>query len=113
MSRERRSWPRYPVEFPVQVWVPAHTRNAEAHVGTASNISRNSIQFSCDAELVTALLQQRTLPYTCELAFTLPKQQREFKLVAQVVTHRRVSRHLYVLVLVLLHEDKQQEQELD
>jgi len=114
MNRERRSYQRYPAEFPVQVWVPAHDKdeNAVVHEGNASNISRSSIQFSCHAELVAAMLRQRTLPYTCKLAFTLPLQQREFRLAASLVTHRRVSRYRYELALMLLHEDKLQEQEL-
>lgn len=112
MSRERRSYPRYPLEFAVSVVNPADSA-AVVHAAEASNLSRTSIQFSCQAELVAALLQQQTLPYTCELRFRLPWHKHEFKLKAQVVTHRRLSQQQYVLVLLFRHEDENQELLLD
>lgn len=112
MSRERRSYPRYPVDFAVSVLVPADP-SAAAHTAEASNLSRTSIQFSCQAELVTALLRQQSLPYTCELRFRLPWHKHEFRLNAQVVTHRRLSQQQYVLVLLFRHDDEQQELLLD
>jgi hypothetical protein len=111
MSRERRSYPRYPVELSVLVEVPSE--RCTFRDATASNLSRTSIQFSCHADLVAALLQQQVLPYTCELRFRLPWHKHEFKLKAQVVTHRRLSQQEYVLVLLFRHEDENQELLLD
>lgn len=112
MSRERRSYPRYPVDFAVSVLVPTDPA-AAAHAAEASNLSRTSVQFSCQAELVAALLRQQALPYTCELRFRLPWHAHEFSLKAQVVTHRRLSQQQYVLVLLFRHEDEAQELLLD
>jgi hypothetical protein len=112
MSRERRSYPRYPVDFVVSVVVPADP-TVTVHVAGAANISCTSIQFNCQAELVAALLRQQTLPYTCELQFHLPWHVHEFRLKALVVTHRRLSQQQYVLVLLFRHEDEAQELLLD
>lgn len=113
MSKERRSFPRFPVDIPVEVRVPANSNTAQMFPALASNLSRTSIQISCQAELVSALLRQQQLPFTCELAFVLPWHKHAFKLSAQVVTHRRVSQHQYVLVLLLKHDDERQETLLD
>ncbi len=113
MSRERRSYPRYPVDFSVTATVAAGTPDALACSVVASNISRTSIQFTCSTELLAALLRQPVLPHTCELAFRLPWHAHEFRLTAQVVTHRRLSQQQYVLVLLFRHEDAAQEELLD
>lgn len=113
MSRERRSFPRYPVDIPVLVRVPAHSNDAEVYQAQASNLSRTSIQISCEAELVSALLRQQQLPFACGLEFVLPWHGYGFRLAAQVVTQRRVSRSHYVLVLLLKHHDAKQENLLD
>jgi|GEM_PF-1964779 hypothetical protein len=108
MSRERRRFPRYPVDFPVQVRVPAHSSDAGVFRAQASNLSRISMELGCDAELVSALQRQQQLPYACNLEFLLPSHSHAFMLGAQVITQRRVSRSHYVLVLLLKHQDAQQ-----
>lgn len=113
MSRERRAYPRYPVDFPVQVTVPGEAGLSSEFPALAANLSRTSIQFSCHADLVAALLRQQTLPYTCELRFRLPWHKHQFKLQAQVITHRRLSQQQYVLVLLLVHHNESQEELLD
>lgn len=112
MSRERRAYPRYPVDFPLQVTV-AGIDAAEAvtsYPAQATTLSRTSLEFSCNADLVAALLRQRQPPYACRVAFSLG---REFTLKALVITHRRQSQHRYVLVLLFVHEDADQEQALE
>jgi len=112
MSYERRSNPRYRVDFTVSVQVTADPC-AAVHAAEAANLSRTSIQCSCQPELIAALLLQQTLPYTCELQFRLPWHAHEFRLQAQVVTQRRLSQQQYVLVLLFCHEDEAQELLLD
>jgi hypothetical protein len=79
------------------------------HPVSISNLSRTSIQIECDADLVAALLRQQKLPYICTLAFRLPWHEHDFSITAHVVTQRRLSRQQYVLVLLLRHQDADQE----
>ena len=115
MRAERRSCPRHPVDFQLGVTV-CNTANGEqeqsfrAH---ALNLSRNSIEFRCGDGLVSALLRQRELPYTCGLEFSLPWDEHVFMLDGQLVTHRRLSQFRYEVVLMLKHQDEQQENLLD
>jgi hypothetical protein len=112
MANERRSYPRFPVQCPVEVSLP-DSKAAAVFPATSSNLSRTSIQIECSAELVAALLRQQKLPYTCRLLFTLPWHKHKFQLDAHVVTHRRLSQFHYVLVLVLRHNDPVQEDLLE
>lgn len=112
MSRERRSYPRFTVGFPVKVSLP-DAEDLHGFPAEASNLSRTSIQINCDAELLAALLKQAQLPYSCDLDFDLPWHDHHFKITAQVVTHRRVSQFQYVLVLLLKHDDETQEELLE
>jgi len=112
MSRERRSCPRYAVDIPVTVLAedgPA----AGSFAAKALILSRSSIEVRCGDELLAALLRQQVLPHTCTLRFELSWHRYEFNLPAQLVTHRRLSQHQYVLVLLLRHEDKAEELLLD
>lgn len=112
MSRERRAYPRYPVEFPLQVTVVGDDA-ADAvttYPARAETLSRTSVEISCNADLVAALLRQRQLPYACGVAFSLDQ---DFAFRAQVITHRRRSQHRYVLVLLFVHEDALLEQALE
>lgn len=115
MSKERRSYPRYLIDFQVKVTLPADASGdkPQSFVAEASNLSRTSVQFSCTGELVTALLRQQQLPYICDLEFSLPVKDKKFNVPAQLVTHRRVSQLQYVLVLLLRHTDEAQEAVLD
>ena len=83
------------------------------HAASASNLSRTSMQINCQAEPVDALLRQQSPPCTCSLRFRLPRHAPEFHMKAQVVSHRRLSRQQYVLVLLFRHEDEVQELLLD
>jgi len=85
----------------------------QSFVAEASNLSRTSVQFSCTSELVMSLLRQQQLPYICDLEFSLPVKDKKFNVQAQLVTHRRISQHQYVLVLLLKHTDQAQEEVLD
>lgn len=112
MSTERRSFPRYPVSCEVEVRLPEN-EGGDLFAARCNNLSRTSIQIECGPELVVALLRQQKLPYACQLAFTLPAEDRRFSIPATVVTHRRLSQHQYVLVLILRHADVAQEERLD
>lgn len=115
MRAERRSCPRYPVDF--QISVTIHNTDdgeqAQSFTAQALNLSRTSIEFRCGDGLVSVLLGQRELPYTCELELSLPWDEHVFALDGQVVTHRRISQFQYVVALVLKHQDEEQENLLD
>lgn len=112
MAGERRSFPRYPVQCPVEVTLPESMPGA-TFAASSGTLSRTSIQIECTAELVTALLKQQKLPYSCRLEFKLPGHKHTFRIDASVVTHRRLSQQSYVLVLLLRHADADQENLLD
>lgn len=114
MASERRSYPRYPVQCPIEVTLPDDTGGSRAYIASVNNLSRTSIQIDCGADLITALLRQQKLPYMCHLKFVLPwHKSHKFNIDASVVTHRRLSQQQYVLVLLLRHNDTGQENLLD
>ena len=112
MSRERRSYPRYPVELETQVTVPVDGE-LRHFTAQATTLSRTSIEISCRADLLQALLRQPELPHVCELSFQVAGHKHVFRLAAQVVTHRRLSQQDYVLVLLFRHTDEAQEMLLE
>ncbi len=112
MASERRSYPRYPMHFPLQATLPDDATGAVYPVA-CNNLSRTSIQIECGADLVAALLRQTKLPYICQLKFVLPWFKHSFRIDASVVTHRRLSQTQYVLVLLLRHHDAAEESLLD
>jgi hypothetical protein len=113
MASERRSFPRYPVRFPVTITLPEDDTNT-VYEATANSLSRTSVQIECSAALIAALLRQTKLPYMSHLEFVLPWQKRHtFNIDASVVTHRRLSQQDYVLVLLFRHFDQKQEALLD
>jgi hypothetical protein len=111
MASERRAYPRYPVQSPVTVTLPDDA--SAAYLVQSNSLSRTSIQIECQQDLISALLRQQGLPYLCHLQFTLPGHKHTFSVDASVVTHRRLSRQDYVLVLLLRHEDEAQEELLE
>lgn len=115
MRAERRSCPRYHVDFELNVTVRDTNDGEEEQIfrAHALNLSRISIELSCGDGLVSALLRQRELPHTCELEFSLPWDAHVFMLDGQLVTHRRLSQFEYVVVLMLKHQDEQQADLLD
>lgn len=110
MAGEHRSYPRHPVQCPVTVVLPDADMPYRA---TSINLSRTSIQIECDDELVAGLGRQKKLPYACRLQFSLPWNEARFDIEAQMVTQRRLAQRQYVLVLVLVHEDAEQENLLE
>ena len=97
--KERRAFPRYPITFPVTVGLT--TRDGDLQFQTECvNISRSSIEVSCDHRLVEALLNQDEYPHTAVLGFSMPGDRAQFRIQSQVVTHRRLSQNQYYLVLV-------------
>jgi hypothetical protein len=111
MASERRSFPRYPVHGPAKLTLPDDADTV--YDVTTNNLSRTSIQIECSADLIAALLRQQKLPYMCHLEFKLPWYKYTFRIDASVVTHRRLSQQQYVLVLLLRHNDAEQESLLD
>jgi hypothetical protein len=97
--KERRAFPRYPITFPVAIGL--NTRDGAMQFDTECvNISRSSIEVSCDSLMVEALLNQDDYPHTARLHFNMPGDRSKFGIYAQVVTHRRLSQNHYYLVFV-------------
>lgn len=107
MPIDRRSYPRYPLEFPVDVELDAQNQQLEFKAESV-NISKASIEINCDNHLIDKLRAQNKYPQTCKLIFKLPGQKDIFKVESQVVTHRRISQNSYYLALVFpaLKEEK-------
>jgi hypothetical protein len=99
MTIDRRSFPRYPMVFPVMAQLEAHLELREFKAESV-NLSRSSIEISCDNTLIDELLDQEAYPHTCKLFFQLPGQNYVFEIDSQVVTHRRLSQVAYHLVLI-------------
>jgi hypothetical protein len=108
MKAERRSFPRYAVTCPVRVTLP-NDGGPDCYDAEIKDLSRTSIKIEGSAELVLALLGQIALQSTCSLQFTLPSYQHAFTIEASVLSHRRLSEQLFVIVLLLHHTDSQQE----
>jgi hypothetical protein len=83
------------------------------YTAESANISFAAIQLSCNSDLIATLFKQRRLPFTCTAEFTLPDHEHRFALRSQYGTHRRLSQHEYVLVLMFTHEDEHQKQLLE
>lgn len=96
--KDRRAFPRYPITFPVKVGLagPEGTK----HFNTECvDLSRSSIQISCDSQVIEALLAQDVYPHIAQLHFNMPDRS-VFDVATQVVTHRRLAQNHYYLVLV-------------
>ena len=99
--RERRAFPRYPITFPVKFGLNGAEDNLK-YESECVDISRSSIQISCDSELVEALLASDEYPHTATLDFMISEDKSTLRVAGQVVTHRRLSQNNYYLVLVFL-----------
>lgn len=97
--KERRAFPRYPITFSVTVALSGPD-GEQKFDSECVDISRSSIQVSCDNELVEALLAQDEYPHTAKLAFSIPGDSEPYAVQSQVVTHRRLAQNHYYLVLV-------------
>jgi hypothetical protein len=108
--KERRAFPRYPITFPVKVGIDGpekkHTFNAQC-----VEISRSSIQISCDSAMVEALLAQDNYPHMADLDFSIPNGS-IFSVFSQVVTHRRLAQNQYYLVMVFNEFHKGSDEQL-
>ena len=113
MSNERRAYPRHSILVNVLVTLPDSDDPNSFFTSESSNLSLAGIQLSCNADLITALLRQPNLPFTCTVDFTLPGDEHRFVLNSQYGTHRRLSQHQYVLVVMFTHDDEQQKELLD
>jgi hypothetical protein len=113
MSSERRAYSRHSISLNVLVTLPDAEDPNSFFPTESSNLSLAGIQLSCNADLITALLAQPKLPFTCKVEFTLPGHEHRFVLKSQYGTHRRLSQHQYVLVVMFIHEDEQQKVLLD
>ena len=99
--RERRAFPRYPITFPVKFGLNGAEDNLK-YESECVDISRSSIQISCDSELVEALLASDEYSHTATLDFMIPEDKSTFRVAGHVVTHRRLSQNNYYLVLMFL-----------
>ena len=113
MSGERRAYSRHSISLNVRVTLPDSEEPNSFFPAKSSNISLAGMQLACNADLITALVKQPKLPFTCKVEFTLPGQEHPFVLNSQYGTHRRLSQNQYVLVVIFMHDDEQQEALLD
>ena len=109
MSIEKRAYPRFHVKFPVNVQLP-DDEDGRLYPAEANTLARTSLEFTCHADLIHALLKQDRMPLTCRVRFKLPQLGHLFDLDAQIFTHRRMSQHQYALVVVFRHDDQAQEE---
>ena len=109
--KERRAFPRYPITFPVTVSFtgPEGLLRFETE---CVNVSRSSIEVSCDSDLIEALLAQEEYPHTAQLDFSMPGDREMFQVGGQVVTHRRLAQSHYYLVLVFVEFHKGSDEQL-
>jgi len=96
MSNERRAYPRHSILVNVLVTLPDSDDPNSFFTSESSNLSLAGIQLSCNADLIT-----------------LPGDEHRFVLNSQYGTHRRLSQHQYVLVVMFTHDDEQQKELLD
>lgn len=97
--KERRAFPRYPITFPVTLSLESAEGNQQFSTECV-DISRSSIQISCESQLIEVLLAQDEYPHTARLNFRMPGDKSHFSIHTQVVTHRRLAKNHYYLVLV-------------
>jgi len=109
--KERRAYPRYSISFPVKFGLN-DTEQDRKYDSECVNISRSSIQISCDSQLVEALLASDEYPHTATLDFTIPEHKSAFRVAGQVVSHRRLSQNHYYLVLVFIDFHKGSDEQL-
>ena len=96
--KEKRTFPRYPITFPVKVGIDGPEKKHKFNTQCV-DISRSSVQISCDSAMVEALLAQENYPHMVDLDFSIPDGS-VFSIFSQVVTHRRLAQNQYYLVLV-------------
>ena len=96
--KERRAFPRFPITFPIKVGLTGPNGKLQFNAECVE-LSRSSIQISCDSHLIEALLAQEEYPHMAKLDFKMPDRSR-FSVASQVVTHRRLAQNHYYLVLV-------------
>jgi len=100
--KERRTFPRYPINFPVSIAI--ESKSGLQYFDTKSvDISRSSIQISCDSQLIEVLLSQDEYPHLVQLHFKMPGDKSVYSIQSQVVTHRRLAQNHYYLVIVFNH----------
>lgn len=97
--KERRAFPRYPITFPVAIGLKTAV-GSQQFTTECVDISRSSIQISCESQIIEVLLAQDEYPHTADLEFRMPGDRSRFIINAQVVTHRRLAQNHYYLVLV-------------
>ena len=96
---ERRTFPRYPITFPV-TFTLGSGENEQSFETQCVNISRASIEISAETAAVKAMLEMSEYPQQANLKFHMPSHKIMFCASAQVVTHRRLSQHQYYIVMV-------------
>jgi hypothetical protein len=97
--KERRAFPRYPITFPIIIGI--NTAEGKLQFNTECvDVSRSSIQISCESQVIEVLLAQDEYPHTAQMDFRMPGDKSNFSILGQVVTHRRLAQNHYYLVLV-------------
>lgn len=99
MQSDRRLFPRYNLTCAVEVQLDPQHENL-VFITKSNNISQKAIEVSCDEDLINTLVAQKQYPHTGRLRFHLPNSQHSFDLAAQVVSHRRLSQHQFLLAFI-------------
>lgn len=104
MQSDRRLFPRYDLVFPVEVHLDPQ-QEKQIFSTESCNISQKSIEVSCDEQIINTLVAQKSYPHTGRLSFELPNNQYPFDIAAQVVSHRRLSQHQFLLAFIFTEEE--------
>ena len=99
IMKERRAFPRYPITFPFNIGLKTAAGSQQFNTECV-DVSRSSIQISCESQVIEVLLAQDEYPHTAKLEFRMPGDRSTFSILSQVVTHRRLAQNHYYLVLV-------------
>lgn len=98
---ERRLYPRYAVQWPVEVFIPDHAAGASFDA-RLRNLSRGGVQIDCDRALVESLLAQHGTHPLCELCIVHPDEPGAVEARCRLVVNRRIAQDSYQLGLKFL-----------
>jgi len=103
---------KHPVHFPVSIALNSKGQSLLFKT-QAVNISRSSIQISCDSQPIEALMAWEENLHEARLDFRLPGSDNWCSIHSQVVTHRRPAQNHSYLVLIYNEFNAGSEAELE
>lgn len=111
MQSERRLFPRLLVNALVRLTMISSTGKAE-FTAEAINLSCDGIDFNCNSEVISMLLEQPQYPPTCQLSFSMPDDQYPFTSRCRLISHRRLAQDSYRLGFKFMSCSEQNRQKL-